>query len=285
MLIAGGVAKAIKNMKNNSVNNVVITYSTPKSYASAGIFVSGRTGYVADETNTSSNVTIDLVVTDVEGLNAALAAANISTIYLGAGEFGTIVAKSNKTIIGSENAKVDAVNLNGADNVTLKNIIFDAAKAVMGYDGKGNAKQYANIITGSSINKPNKGTDNLIIERCTFTGKFADGGVTIAFTDQNRGSGQSGNITIKSCTFSTENAYCHIYTYYSGKGNFIIEENIFETSTHGKPIYLGKYQSSTAVVVKGNVFETVATFEDAAYIQDHSNYGVSFDASYNTFAD
>ena len=64
--IAGGVAASIKAMKNNSVNNVVISYSTPKSYASAGIFVSGRTGYVADESNTSSNVTIDLVVTDVE---------------------------------------------------------------------------------------------------------------------------------------------------------------------------------------------------------------------------
>ena len=75
--IAGGVAASIKAMKNNSVNNVVISYSTPKSYASAGIFVSGRTGYVADESNTSSNVTIDLVVTDVESLNAALAAANI----------------------------------------------------------------------------------------------------------------------------------------------------------------------------------------------------------------
>ena len=75
--IAGGVAASIKAMKNNSVNNVVISYSTPKSYASAGIFVSGRTGYVADESNTFSNVTIDLVVTDVESLNAALAAANI----------------------------------------------------------------------------------------------------------------------------------------------------------------------------------------------------------------
>jgi hypothetical protein len=282
--IAGGVAASIKEMKNNSVNNVAISYSTPKSYASAGIFVSGRTGYVADETNTSSDVTIDLVVTDVEGLNAALAAANISTIYLGAGEFGTIVAKSGKTIIGTENAKVDAVNLNGADNVTLKNITFDAAKAIMGYDGKGNAKQYANIITGSK-DKPNNGTDNLIIEGCTFTGKFADGGVTIAFTDQNRGSGQSGNITIKGCTFSTENAYCHIYTYYSGKGNFIIEENIFETSTYDKPIYLGRYQSSTPVIVKGKVFETVSSFEDAALIQDHNNYGVSFDKSDNTFAE
>ena len=257
------------------------TYSTPTgTYTLTGaenfkVYPRDATGYAK--------------VCNVTDLNAALDNSGIKTIELGAGEFGTIVAKSGKTIIGSVNAKVDAVNLNGADNVTLKNINFDAAKAIMGYDGKGKAKQYANIITGSSINKPNNGTDNLIIEGCTFTGKFADGGVTIAFTDQGRTNhgGQSGNITIKGCTFSTENAYCHIYTHYSGKGNFIIEENIFETSTYDKPIYLGRYQSSTPVVVKGNVFKTVATFEDAAYIQAHStNYTVSFDESEgNTFGE
>lgn len=168
----------------------------------------------------------------------------------------------------------------------MKNITFDAAKAIKGYDGKGNAKQNANIITGGE-DKPNNGTDNLIIEGCTFTGKFANGGVAIAFTDQGRTNhgGQSGNITIKGCTFSTENANCHIYTYYSGKGKFIIENNIFATSTVGTPIYLGRYQSSTPVVVKGNKFATVATLEAAVYLQDHSSYGVSVDASDKTFGE
>ena len=59
---------------------------------------------------------------------AALANTAVKTIALTDGEFGTIVMKSNKTIIAkSAGAKVDCVNLNGAENVTLKNITFDAA--------------------------------------------------------------------------------------------------------------------------------------------------------------
>ena len=196
----------------------------------------------------------------------------------------TLVMKSNLTIDG-KNKKVNAVNLNGADNVVLKNITFDAANAIQGYNGNGKAIQFANIITGGA-DKPGSGSENLVIEGCTFTGTFADGGVTIGFTDQNRSSGQSGNITIKGCTFSTKGAYCHIYTYYSGKGTFNIENNTFETASIDKPIYLGRYQSSTPVVVKGNDFKKVSSFADAALIQAHSTaYTVSFNESENTFAE
>ena len=210
----------------------------------------------------------------------------VKEIYLAAGEFGTIVAKSNKTIIGSVNAKVDCVNLNGAENLTLKNIVFDAAKAKLGYDGKGNAKQPANIITGDNVNKPNKGAHNLVIEACTFQGTFADGGGAIAFTDQGRTG--SGNITIKGCTFNTQNAYFDIYTHYSGGGKFEIVNNTFNTpftENHNTyPIFLGRYQSSTPVVVKDNQFNTVSTQEKAVYLQAHSSsYSVSIDASGNTF--
>ncbi|MBO7186578.1 MAG: hypothetical protein J6V59_06765, partial [Alistipes sp.] len=229
-------------------------------------------------------------VYNVDELNAALNNPSISTITLQTGEYGTIVAKSNKTIIGTPGAKVDCVDLNGADNLTLKNINFDAATAKMGYDGKGTAKQPANIISGST-SKCNKGAHNLVIEGCTFTGTFADGGVAIAFTDQNRGGGASGNITIKDCTFNTRGGYCDIYGYYTGNGrngfgNFAIEGNEFNTEylSGGNPIYLGRYASSTPVVVKGNEFNNVTTLNEAVYLQDHSNYGVSVDAANNTFA-
>lgn len=232
-------------------------------------------------------VTLDgnrIVATPAQ-LNVALADATEGLeIYLGKGEFGTILAKSNKTIIGTENAKVDCVNLNGAEELTLKNIKFDAAKAVQNYDGKGNAKQYANIISGDS-QKQGKGARNLVIDGCTFEGKFVNGGTAIAFTDQGRGSGQSGDITIKGCTFNTQNGYYDIYAHYSGYGYLNIEGNTFNSTVQGLPIYLGRYQSSTAVVVKGNAFNKVASFEDAAYIQAHSDaYTVSFDAKDNTFA-
>ena len=232
-----------------------------------------------------------VIVTTVEELNSALNNAEVTSIVLVNGEFGTIVAKSNKTIGGSANAKVDAVILNGADNVTLKNINFDAATAVMSYDGSGKPKQYANIVNDNNggKNTPSKGALNIVIDGCVFEGTFANGGAAIAFTDQNRSGGFSGNVTVKNCTFNTVGGYYDIYGHYAGNGlngfgDFVIENNTFKTTfTQGKAIYLGRYASSTPVVVKGNTFETVASLEDAVYVQDHSSYGVSVAAENNTF--
>ncbi|MBR0340415.1 MAG: hypothetical protein IIX40_09505, partial [Alistipes sp.] len=230
----------------------------------------------------------DVVVANATDLQNALAKSETITIGLAAGEYGTIVMKSNKTIIGVEGAKVDCVNLNGADNVTIKNIVFDAATAKMGYNGKGTAKQYANIITGDNVNKANKGAHNLVIEGCVFQGTFASDGVAIAFTDQHRGGGGSGNVTIKGCTFDTVNANCDIYGHYTGDGTnghgeFIILNNVFKKASNvGGNVYLGRYASSTPVKVSGNKF-AAASLEDAMYVQDHSSYGVSVDASDNTF--
>ena len=224
-------------------------------------------------------------VTVYNAAELAAAIAAVNTVYLGAGNFGTIVAVSGKTYIAtSADAKVDCVNLNGADNVTLKNITFDAATAQMAYDGNGNTRFNASILSGAA-NKNAKGSRNLVIDGCTFTGTYTNGGTTIAFNDQGRGSGQSGDITIKNCTFATEGGYVDIYTYYSGSGDMKIENNTFNSVVVDRPIYLGKYQSSTPVVVKGNKFKKVATFEAATLIQEHSSaYTVSFDASNNTFA-
>lgn len=232
------------------------------------------------------------IVYNATELTAALNNSEISTIYLQAGEYGTIVAKSNKTIIGTPKAKVNAVVLNGSDNVTLKNIVFDAATAITCYDGKGNTKQYANIMNDNNggSNTPAKGALNIVIEGCTFAGTFAKGGASIAFTDQSRSGGFSGNITIKGCTFETEGGYYDIYGHYCGNGqngygDFVIENNTFNSSrTQGLPVYLGRYASSTPVVVKDNAFNTVDSLANAVYVQDHNNYGVSVNAENNTFA-
>ena len=223
-------------------------------------------------------------------IDAALANAQEGeTIELAAGYYDEIVVPQNgMTIFSQEGAEVGFLNVNGKDNVTIQGLTFDAANAKYVYNGNGKAVQPANIAGASKGNT--KGTSNLVIDGCTFTGEFADGGVVIAFTDQGRGSGQSGNITIKNCTFEATNGYADIYTYYSGKGSFVIENNTFASTMNAEvsgtyPIYLGKYQSSTPVVVKGNTFVNRATFGKAAYIQDHSNYKVSFAAADNTFAE
>ena len=230
-------------------------------------------------------------VTNSEQLEKANNNSEIKQIVLCEGEFGLFVAKSNKTYIGTEGAKVDCINLYGAENVIIRNITFDAATAKLGYDGGSKAKQYANIITGDKNNNAIIGSRNLVIDGCVFEGTFANGGAAIAFTDHNRKSGGSGNVAIKNCTFNTTGGYYDIYGHYTGAGqngygDFVIEGNKFSTSfTQGGPIYLGRYASSTPVVVKGNTFETVTSIYDAIYVQAHSaEYSVSVDASGNTFA-
>ncbi|MBE6633105.1 MAG: hypothetical protein E7620_02040 [Ruminococcaceae bacterium] len=241
------------------------------------------TGVTVNNLTNNLNELVTATPATVQNLiNNASAGAIIA---LGEGTYNTIVMKSDITLVGTGSENVGCINLNGANNVTLKNIVFDAAGARMAYDGKGNARFYANILSGDA-GKNGAGSRNLVIEGCTFTGAFANGGTTIAFNDQGRGSGQSGNITIKGCTFQTTGGYVDIYTYYAGYGEFVIEGNTFASDCLDRPIYLGKYQSSTPVVVKGNAFVKNATFASATYLQDHSSYGVSFDSTVvdsNTF--
>lgn len=229
-----------------------------------------------------------LVVNNAAELNAALA-ANEAKIFLAADCNGNFKMKNNTTIVAKSGVKVGSIDLNGADNVTLKGITFDAANAVLAVDGRGTGKQYASVYSAGS--KVAKGSNNVVIDGCTFVGTLVNGGVAICFTDQNRGTGQSGNITVKNCVFEQKGAYYTVYTHYSGKGYMIIENNTFNTEYNYAvvpagivlyPIYLGRYQSSTPVVVEGNTFNT-ANFAGSAYIQDHSNFGVSFAAANNTF--
>ena len=250
-------------------------------------------GYVATKNGSVWEVAPENLITDADSFAAALANGNDGDILIlapGTYEGTFAVKRSNITIKGTEGVVVDCINLNGQDNVTIKNITFDAAGAARGYDNNGGAKQYANIITGDNTNKANKGSHNLVIDGCLFTGTFANGGASIAFTDYYRTSGFSGNITIKNCTFETENAYYNIYGHYTGNGangygDFVIENNTFNTTfTQGGAIYLGRYASSTPVVVTGNTFNVATSLEEAMYVQDHSDYGVSIAAENNTFA-
>ena len=60
---AGGVTCAIAagtTLTHNTVKDTNIYYITNKNYESAGQIVSGRTGFVPDETNTATNVTVNI---------------------------------------------------------------------------------------------------------------------------------------------------------------------------------------------------------------------------------
>ena len=264
-------------------NNVTATFNGCSYTDGSSIYSLVR----FDKDATTCSITID-----GEEIHYANNATNLATlfnqyntIYLANGNFGTIVAKSNKTIIGTANAKVDAVNLNGAENLTLKNIKFDAATAKQNYDKKGVGRQYANIITGDENYNVNKGAMNLVIEGCTFEGTYVNAGSAISFADRNRNSGSSDNITIKNCTFNTVGGNYDIYGYYFGNGNnFVIENNTFNSTLKGKPLYLGQYKSNIPVEINGNEFKTVSSIEAAVTLQAHSGWNVSYNASGNTFA-
>ena len=234
---------------------------------------------------TNGVASVDAVVSNKADLNTAMEKGG--TILLQEGDFGTIVvAQSNITLVGTPNAKVDCINLNGADNVTIKNITFDAATAVMGCNRNGEAIQPANIITGQyQGTNPTKGANNVTIDGCEFKGNFVDGGVVIAFTDQGRTG--SGNITIKNCVFNTNGGYAEIYTYYSGnQNNFVIESNVFKSTliSTTPPIYLNRYASSVPVVVNNNYFANLSSTDKIVHLKAHSDaYSVSYTAEGNTF--
>lgn len=227
-----------------------------------------------------------ILVNNATELTDALAVDGEKTIVLLADKFdGTYKMTNNTTILGN-GKEVGSIDLNGAENVTLKDITFDVANAVVFTDGKNN-KGVASISSGSA--NSNKGANNVVIDGCVFKGDFAGSGVGIGLGDQYRNSGKTGNVTIKNCTFNMGSGCNYeIYGHYTGKGSFVIENNTFASTTHpqGKSIYLGRYQSNTPVVVKGNTFEKKASAAQAMYIQAHSSeYTVSFDASDNTYAE
>ena len=207
-----------------------------------------------------------------------------SEIELAAGYYDEIIVpKNGMKIFSNADAVVGFLNVNGKGNVTIKGLTFEATGAGLVYDYTNTFRARANIAGASGNNTI--GARNLLIEDCTFTGEFAKAGVCIAFCDQKRPSGFSGGITISNCTFETVNANYCVYGYYFGNNGLglTIENNTFNNICNALPLYLGKYASSVPVVIKGNAFNTTSSLEVSAYLQDHSNYRVSIDASNNTF--
>ena len=282
--VTGSVANVTLNGYNVAYEYYNELYGSKYTGDNAVNFdVTGVTG-VDTITNNLVEVILATPATVQDMINAAQTG---ETIALGAGTYkDTIVMKSNITLLGTDGAVVYCVNLNGASNVTIKNVTFDAAGAKLGYNGSGKAVQPANIISRSNGSKVSGGT-NIVIEGCNFGGTFADGGVVIAFTDQ--GTTPYSNVTINNCIFATNGGYADIYTHYSGNGAFVITNNTFASKyamevSNMLPIYLNLFQSSTPVVVKGNTFENKADFATATHLKPHSSaYTPSFDAADNTF--
>ena len=274
-----------KTLQNKGTLNIIGGIFDQEPTAAEGYGVKEANGkyYVVTEDVAEIEGT---VVTTADELNAALADNTVTSILLMEGEYADVfVAKDNKTIIGTPNANVYCVALNSASNFTLKNVHFDAANAKGSYNGKGARIGWANIVSATEEFKTTGASGlNIVIEGCTFTGKFANGGEAIAFTNQYRLA--YGKVTITNCTFETEGAYYDIYNYYAGMNDLVIENNTFNSECLSTPIFLGRYSSNMPVQVIDNTFNTVASLQEAIYLQAHGDsYTVSINAENNTFAE
>ena len=176
--IAGAVAASTYEMNNNVVEDVTLTYSTLKSYASAGVFVSARNPYDVNETNTSNNVTIKYAgeVTNNNVL-AKVIEAGTTEIELPEGSFVVPDEAKGKTLsfIGTgkpEDTKIatqDDGSYEGCDysldgsTVTFENISINTNSATYTGYARLNAT-YKNCI----INGTYTLYGNSVFEDCTF---------------------------------------------------------------------------------------------------------------------
>ena len=167
--IAGSVAASTYEMKNNEVADTTLCYSTEKSYASAGEIVSGRTGYVADNTNVATNVSIVYAIATNEDLAAAINAGK-TEIILAEGEFTVdlynIVARDSLTITGQGadtklNFKQGQVRLSQFENLKIENCTI----------GRMVDKSWGQLVFGSS----NNAGGNYTISNCIFNGEATQG--------------------------------------------------------------------------------------------------------------
>ena len=173
--IAGSVAKSTIEMKNNKVEETVITYGTTKDYGSAGAIVSGRTGYTPDNTNVATDVLILHAIATTEELAVALNAGETEiTLTAGNFELPSTIAGKTVTIMGSGDATV--LDFTKAYNVGNASITFKNLK-IQG--------QNANIMNGFGIQHT---TGDIVYENCTL-----DGAITHEY---------SGTVTYKNCTFT-----------------------------------------------------------------------------------
>ncbi len=188
----GGIVGAINAetaFTGNAVSDTEIAYETKQSYDSAGVIVSGRTGFVPDSTNTSSKVTIAQAICTAEQLSAALNATYnsdtiiklINDITL-SGEWGAhalnatnsaalIIDGNGKTINGltSKNYyKVNGFNSNGLvtsigagfSSVTFKKLTVSSAKL----ENKGGDTAASGVFVGDTH------TVDVTFDSCTVIG-------------------------------------------------------------------------------------------------------------------
>ena len=136
-----------------------------------------------------------------------------TVIGLSAGRYpGVIEIPKDGLTLVAKDALLDAINLNGHNDITLDGLTFQAFYNQIEVIKWENVKSgfFASITNTTSTRH---GSDNIVIRNCTFTANSAWFGqnygenfvpsqyVAIDFEDAGRNSGPSTNVTIEGCTF------------------------------------------------------------------------------------
>lgn len=159
--IAGAVNNGVDSFKKNQIKDTQITYITEKSYASAAEIVSGRTGFVPDETNTATNVTVNInkLVTSSDEFKTVLNEVNDGDTITLSNDIDlteTISIAKNITLEGNGSYTISGypVYVNPDKNVTFKKVNF----ATPDKNSDKASSFYADGLTGK-----------VVFEECTFT--------------------------------------------------------------------------------------------------------------------
>lgn len=273
--IAGAVAGGVDSFQNNSVSDTDVSYVTDGMsngvpYSSAGAIVSGRTGYVPDDTNTATNVVVgkEFSASTDEELSAALS----STVNEGE----PIIVKLNSGSFTLPNGSWKNKNIKfvGSDEGTELNILPPNATAQYG----------ATLVF-----------ENMTIKAQT-SGDF--GGLTHTNTVTYNNCRILGKITLYAgteefinCTFENKNDYA-IWTW----GGKVVNLTGCTFYSGGKAVLLyggaGSSETPTTVLTVTNcVFNDDNTLDtDKAAIEIGNDYNATYtlivnNATVNGFAD
>lgn len=206
-------------------------------------------------------VEIPPVVESSEDLLSAIADGN-DTVVLGAGNYETITLPDSVdglTILGSNDAVVENLNLNAAKNVIIDGVTFNAAEATPVYSAKTNAETgyYASITgsTGTDVGN-NNGAKGIVIRNCVFTGVPADANTyaPICFEEQGRPTSRATNITIENCVFECE-AVNYIRINYAAVGTITVNGNTFGSASIGTKHNTMNFTGNAAdLIITNNTF-------------------------------
>lgn len=274
--IAGAVAKSIVNMNNNKVEDVILTYITNKDYASAGKIVSGRTGYVPNETNTAINVTIiNKVASSTELVKAIETLEAGSEIHLADGEYKTVIDVTGGKVLtikaAEENGNVVLAGVNEQSNAnysTLKfqGITFDNSLIEEGWF-TGTAPKLAVCVGAWG--------GNFTFEDCKFliagTSKRETGVMTWWTT------APAMTMTFKKCEFCgiDDHASARAMQIY-GNVNLSVEDCTFTTKKDYSLKYVGE-EGNTALFKGNTVSNSEYMVELGSSLYSGSKYTVTFE--------